>query len=270
LGLAALAGIVAFAAITGGGQQARRGPAIGETFDALAASIGFAIAQVEISGHTHTPESSIHDTLDLGNVRSLLRLDSAAVRERIERLPWIQTATVTRVFPDRLSISVTERTPSARWRRDDRIFLVDATGRVLTQIQPGSVPHLPLVSGEGAAEHAAAILAMIERYPAIAQRMEMAERIDGRRWTLRLEGGPAIQLPAEGEAAALERLAAAGVMQGLSAMSASTVDVRVSDRMAVRRGEPRVPAPVAVHPLPATEKPPAPAAVKEKHGAQRG
>lgn len=270
LGLAALAGIVAFGIITTGGQHTRPGLPISEIVDNLAVTFGFGISQVEITGHKFTFDASIHETLDLANVRSLLRFDSAAARQRIERLPWIETAAVTRVFPDQLRIAVTERTPLARWQRNDGMVLIDQTGRVLTSIQAGSVLHLPLVTGEGAAETAAAFLALIARHPAIAARLEATDRIDMRRWTLRLEGGPTLLLPAEGEAEALDRLAAVGVMQGIAAMSADIVDVRVPGRMIVHRGEARAPAPRTTRQFMGGENSATPAAAKEKQGAQRG
>ena len=57
---------------------------------------GLRIDQVTVSGQRFTPDADVFDALDLLNVRSLLSIDSAAARERIERLPWIATATINR------------------------------------------------------------------------------------------------------------------------------------------------------------------------------
>ena len=39
----------------------------------------------------------------------------AAIREALEALPWVDTASVRRVWPDRLHIVVAEQVPAARW-----------------------------------------------------------------------------------------------------------------------------------------------------------
>lgn len=205
-----------------------------EWLDARGADLGWSIAQVDVTGHRHTSDAAILDTLDLANARTLLRFDSAAARERIEQLPWIETAAIQRVFPDRLSISVTERAPIARWKRGDREVLIDKTGRALTATRAGSVPHLPLVTGEEAASTAAELLAVIEAFPALHQRLQFAERVDGRRWLLRLEGGPLVQLPTDGVPDAVARLMTSG-WERWSEAETAVVDLRVVDHMVTRR-----------------------------------
>jgi cell division protein FtsQ len=63
------------------------------------------------------------------------------------------------------------------------------------------------VSGEGAAQEAAALSALLGDFPQIARRVESAERVGTRRWTLHLAGGTSVELPATGEADALARFA---------------------------------------------------------------
>ena len=48
--------------------------------------------------------------------------------------------------------------------------------------------------GEGAPEQAQALLELIVRFPRIAERFEMAERVGGRRWTLHLKDGVVVHL----------------------------------------------------------------------------
>ena len=243
LGLASLVGIVAFGLGTSGGHDARASLPLRDTIDGLALSLGLGIAQVEIKGHSFTTDAAINEALDLPSGNSMLSFDGAAARRRIEQLAWIDTASITRVLPDRLQITVTERKAFARWQRADGIYLIDRTGRVLSPVHTGGASHLPLVIGEGAAPAAEALLMLVDRYPEIASRLDTAERVDGRRWTLRLEGGLAIHLPSESEAAALDRVTATGIAQGLSALSATVVDLRVPSRMIVNRGTAQSPIP---------------------------
>jgi cell division protein FtsQ len=71
-------------------------------------------------------------------------------RKQLEKIPWIEKATVMRVLPDQLRISVVERTPIAFVRHGQQIGLVDANG-VLLSMSPSSMTHhhysFPVVTG---------------------------------------------------------------------------------------------------------------------------
>jgi cell division protein FtsQ len=233
---AALAGALAFAILTDGGRSAREARPLIQELDRLAELAGFGLQQVSVTGHRFTPDADIFDAFDLANVRSLLRFDGAAVRARIERLPWVETASVTRVMPDQVRVHIVERMPFAVWQRGGRDMLIDATGRVLGPAADGSQWDLPRVAGEGAPAGAAEILALVGKDPELARRLAVVERIGERRWTLRLAGGPDIHLPAAGAVEALARLMAAHSEGRLLDPPTTVIDMRTGDRIAVRRG----------------------------------
>jgi cell division protein FtsQ len=76
-------------------------------------------------------------------------------REQLEKIPWIEKATVMRVLPDQLRIAVVERTPVAFVRHGQQIGLVDANG-VLLSMSPSSMTRhhysFPVVTGIDGAE----------------------------------------------------------------------------------------------------------------------
>jgi cell division protein FtsQ len=235
--VAATVGAVSFVFLSDAGRATRTAVPLSEHLDRLVLAAGFGIEQVSLTGHRFTTDSAIFDTLDLGNVRSMLRFDAIAVRERMERLPWIAGATITRVFPDRLEVRIRERTPFALWQRGEREYLIDATGRVLSAVTAGSVTHLPRVIGEGAAVEARALLAELARHPQVSGRLEAVERVGERRWTLRLTGGQAVHLPAEGWEEALARLADPALADRALAPGVATVDLRGRGATAIRSHE---------------------------------
>lgn len=74
----------------------------------------------------------------------------------LARSPWIEAATVTRRFPDAVTVQVREREPFARWKRPDGMIVTLAEdGLVL----PGArnVSSLPLISGWGPDRRAEAL-----------------------------------------------------------------------------------------------------------------
>lgn len=203
-------------------------------FDAAAASLGFGLDQVSLTGQHFTADSDVFDALDLANVRSIVSFDAKAVRSRLERLPWIATAELTRIYPGGLDVRITERKPFAVWTRGGRNYLIDNTGRVLSPVGDSARLELPHVAGEGAAAAAADLLSLLAGYPAIASRVEEAERVAERRWTLKLSRGVRLVLPADGETAALEEIARGGDLSRLVEGEKITIDLRARGRLAVR------------------------------------
>lgn len=53
--------------------------------------------------------------------RGFFAVDLSSVRTRVEDLPWVARAEVSREWPDALRIGITEHRPVARWN-DDRLF----------------------------------------------------------------------------------------------------------------------------------------------------
>ena len=66
---------------------------------------------------------------DLG--RNIFYVPLALRRSELEQIPWVQQATVMRLLPNELRVSVTERTPIAFVRVGDKVKLVDGDGVIL-------------------------------------------------------------------------------------------------------------------------------------------
>lgn len=80
----------------------------------------------------------------------LFTIDLAAIRARVEALPWVAHARVSRVWPDRIAVRVTERVPFARWGENS---LIDSESHVFTPPPadiPAELPHLSAPEGHEA------------------------------------------------------------------------------------------------------------------------
>ena len=67
---------------------------------------------------------------DIG--RNILFVPLSERRRQLEQLPWVERATVMRLLPDQIRVSVVERRPVAFVRMGQQIGLVDASGVLLT------------------------------------------------------------------------------------------------------------------------------------------
>jgi cell division protein FtsQ len=71
-------------------------------------------------------------------------------RKQLEAIPWVQRATVMRLLPDRIRVSVVERQPVAFVRQGQQVGLVDANGVLLSMPAATMAQHhysFPVVTG---------------------------------------------------------------------------------------------------------------------------
>lgn len=224
--------------------------------DELMIMAGLGVDEIHVTGYAYTEVREIFAALQLDRPTSLLRYNSEAARRRVEALAWVRRATVTRVLPGSVEVRVTERTPIAVWLNDGSASLVDAEGRELARVAPSTQEALPRISGAGAPEALNALLAAFDKHPALATRVRVSERIGQRRWSLALDNGSRIHLPAGGEAAVLGRFLERAESASLLGEPRRVIDLRVDDRIAVsqRPAAPAASAGVAPASLPAPRK----------------
>ncbi|WP_439256599.1 cell division protein FtsQ/DivIB [Lonepinella sp. BR2271] len=75
----------------------------------------------------YTTNSDIRDQiLQMGQLKGFFGQDVNAVREKIQSMPWIKGALVRKIWPDRLSILVTEYIPVAYWN-ENQFLTADGT-----------------------------------------------------------------------------------------------------------------------------------------------
>jgi cell division protein FtsQ len=102
--------------------------------------------QIELSGnHIVTREAVLKQFVEDRN-RSVLRMSLDLRRSQLEQIPWIESATVERILPNRIRIELTERTPIAFVRNGDEVALIDPHGVILDRPRDADF-QFPIVSG---------------------------------------------------------------------------------------------------------------------------
>jgi cell division protein FtsQ len=105
---------------------------------------------VQVQGEfTHLSAEQIAAAAALDVNARVLDVDLPAVRQRIEALPWVGRARVTRVWPDRLALRVWERQPYARWNED---AMVDTDARSFVPPAKDLAMDLPRLAGPAGRE----------------------------------------------------------------------------------------------------------------------
>jgi cell division protein FtsQ len=102
--------------------------------------------QITVNGnHTVSREAVLQQFVHDRN-RSVLQIPLDVRRSELEKIAWVESASVQRILPNRIRVELTERTPIAFARNGNELALIDAHGVTLDRPQ-GEEFHFPLVSG---------------------------------------------------------------------------------------------------------------------------
>lgn len=202
---------------------------------ALSGTLGFTAEDVLVVGRSQTKKDNLLKAVRLARGAPILAYDLNEARQRIETLPWISSATVERMLPNTILLSVVERHPLALWQRKSSFDLIDRKGKVISGQSIEKFSDLLVVVGKDAPENASALLGILETQPQLMNLATSAVRVGGRRWNIRLKGEIDIRLPAERVKAAWSRLAEYQSRHGILDRDVKILDLRLPDRVIVQK-----------------------------------
>ena len=89
---------------------------------------------VRVEGTASLDADAVRDAAAVEEGEPLLRVDTDAVRRRVEALPWVASADVSRSLPGTVTITVHEHEPVAFTRRASTVALLTANGVVVADV----------------------------------------------------------------------------------------------------------------------------------------
>ena len=102
--------------------------------------------QIELIGNHIVSREVVLQQFIHDRNRSVLRVPLDVRRSQLEQIPWVESASVQRILPNRIRIELIERTPVAFARNGNELAVIDAHGVILDRPQ-GEDLHFPIVSG---------------------------------------------------------------------------------------------------------------------------
>src|SRR5580658_4404915 len=230
----------------GSGSQSGTGAASGgslttfrERIGNATASLGLRVETIVIEGRANTPEPLLRAALGISKGDPILGFSLDAARRNVEKLSWVDQATIERRLPDTVVVQLVERRPFAIWQNQGKFVLIDRDGQMVTNEDVAQFRQLPLVVGPGAPGAATPLIDALTQHPGLLARMVAAVRVGERRWNLQLRGGMNVMLPEGHEAVAIDRLVALQQDHALLDRPLEVVDMRLPDRLVLRpRAEP--------------------------------
>jgi len=102
--------------------------------------------QVEVLGNHIVSRETVLQQFARDGGRSVLRVPLEARRSALEEIPWVESATVQRILPNRIRVELTERTPIAFVRVGTELALIDVHGVILDRPRNEDL-QFPVVTG---------------------------------------------------------------------------------------------------------------------------
>jgi cell division protein FtsQ len=202
---------------------------------AFSSKIGFQVKEILVVGRSETSQKALRKAMRLDRGAPILAFDLEEARARVEALPWVRFATVERMLPDTILLTIEERKALAIWQNKGAFALIDDKGTVILKSDLERFADLVVVVGEDAPVKTAELLAMLDTQPELRRLVKAAVWVGGRRWNLRLAGDIDVRLPEGDTAAAWTRLAEYERTHQVLERDVQMLDLRIPDRLIVRK-----------------------------------
>jgi cell division septal protein FtsQ len=218
---------------------------------AMVHSNALTITAIAVEGAVRMPEGAVQEELADLIGRGMFGVDLDAARDRVRRLSWVADASMRRVMPGTVAVTITERQPMAIGRIGDTLNLIDRRGVIIDAFGPNYKDlDLPIVDGLayadeqeiGTLEQSRALLAVrlmtdLQRAPELANRVSQVDVSDARNAVVVIKGDPTLLYL--GDTKFVERLQAyldlAPTLRE-DVPGADSVDLRYGTRIFVRPG----------------------------------
>jgi len=207
-----------------------------ETLD-LTQKAQFEINDIVVEGRVHSGKDAISDALGIKQGTPILSVDLEGAATRLNNLPWVKEARVERHLPDTIEVYIKEREPLARWQKNERFYVIDTEGKVLSTADAKDFPSLPQVVGAGADREARKFLEILNNYPDIRDKTDAAVRVSERRWDLHLSPKIVVRLPETNVGHALHRLSVLMTEEKILERNIVAIDLRMPDRLVLEPAE---------------------------------
>lgn len=192
------------------------------------------IRTVSVEGEMHgLSREALQQVISNEIVGGILTQNLAALRRRVQALPWVERASVRRIWPDRIQVTVIEHSAIARWGENGLV----TEGGIVFRPNDGRLP--AGLARLGASDDALAP-EVVERFLEWGPRLlALGLIVDGVHrdargdWSIELLGGTEVLLGTDDVEQRLQRLIAAyGQIEAIGIPK--RLDLRYSNGLAVR------------------------------------
>jgi len=195
----------------------------------------FSINSIEIIGRERSSKKILSEVLKPYKNKSLVSVNLKNIQNEIEKIVWIKDVIVRKVYPETLSISIEEYSPSAVWKRGSEHYILDKYGYRIEKIKSNEFQNYFKIRGMGADKKLKNLLDKLHYYPDILNQIDYANFISRRRWDLHYKNGLRILLPENNVSESLSLLDSYIKKNKLIEKGHKKIDLRVAGKITMDR-----------------------------------
>ncbi len=193
------------------------------------------ITSVEVKGDLDIlDKAQLQPVIEPFTKTNLYLLDQKALETAIEDNPWVYSASMTKIWPDKLIIKIFEQRPVAFWGKDEMLAENGEIIKASLKKQQGKLPVLysPNNKGRNMATGFLKIREWMKDFP--LKMVEFREDTRGS-WQIKLENGMTLKIGREHQEKRLRRFMV-GYTESLKSVinNVKTIDLRYTNGFAVK------------------------------------
>lgn len=233
--------------------------AAGRGVSLVASTPALQVSRITVDGHERLSTGEVLALVEGLRGRNIIGVDLDDWQQRLLSSPWVEKATLRRVLPSTIEVTVRERRPIAIGRIGSALYLIDAHGIVVDEYGPAYADFdLPIVDGlaaprgrdglvdEARASLAARLIAALAAQPDLARRVSQVDVSDPHDAVVMLEGDRALlHVGEEDFVERLQQYLELGDALRERVAEIDYVDLRFAERLYVRPVKGATPAPAS-------------------------
>lgn len=114
----------------------------------ISAAQALQVSHIQVRGHHRLSTGEVLAVVDGLRGQNILAIQIAEWQQKLLASPWVESATIRRVLPATLEITVQERVPMGIGRLGTALYLIDAKGVIVDEYGPAYADiDLPIIDG---------------------------------------------------------------------------------------------------------------------------
>ena len=200
----------------------------------ISKTVGLTVREVIVEGRSKTKKSALLQALQVSEGDNILAINITEMKDRINKLPWVKSARIERHFPNKISLTLFERTPMARWQTNRMLKLIDVHGDVIPIVDLTRFSNLPIIIGKNAPKIAGQILNTLSNEPHLFRRVKSLTLVSDRRWDVQLDNQINVHLPEKNPGKAWAHLATVEQGHNIFGDQVQGIDMRLENQLIIK------------------------------------